>query len=399
MFRPCLAVCLALFDLRRVLLDSPELGALLCFTSRQPVTGRCQLCFVAGAGPAVIASGCLRSGFSPGLSRRPACYACRDLASPKLCPAARKGTHTQGAAATATVQSIPGVAAPLLPSPEVQVSTAASEAMLAACGTAGNRDLEPHIPALVSCIAKPAEVPDVIAKLSATTFVQVGATFAALSWWVLRTPLQRRGTGCCRHGCAGPGRLAFPAAATRRQAPAPCTNGPWLPSCCQPRRGVRTKECDTTDPGCRAPMCSLPLTVGDGGRLPGRDGTAHGARAARAVHRGQPSRLCHHRKHVQAGGCWPGSPAGRRPACRRPHGAAGCCSWRACQRATAAAKCRWPCPAMLSSQVQSPACRQCQRLLPAVQPPALTAWPPCPPGPAACRRCKTPPRRGPSCRS
>lgn len=121
----------------------------------------------------------------------------------------------------------------------VQVAAAATEAMLAACGTAGNRDLEPHIPALVgaesrnlpwtrfgtgwlqpsglpavladsprhpqhpsgtavrahhplwyqrstpawhptlffalkvSCIARPAEVPDVIAKLSATTFVQV----------------------------------------------------------------------------------------------------------------------------------------------------------------------------------------------------------------------------------
>lgn len=45
--------------------------------------------------------------------------------------------------------------------------------MLAACGTAGNRDLEPHIDALVSCIANPGEVPAVIGKLSATTFVQV----------------------------------------------------------------------------------------------------------------------------------------------------------------------------------------------------------------------------------
>ncbi|KAI7836488.1 hypothetical protein COHA_009640 [Chlorella ohadii] len=53
-----------------------------------------------------------------------------------------------------------------------EVAAAATEAMLAACATAGNRDLEPHIPALVSCIARPAEVPDVIAKLSATTFVQ-----------------------------------------------------------------------------------------------------------------------------------------------------------------------------------------------------------------------------------
>jgi hypothetical protein len=53
-----------------------------------------------------------------------------------------------------------------------EVAAAATEAMLAACATTGNRDLEPHIPALTSCIARPAEVPDVIAKLSATTFVQ-----------------------------------------------------------------------------------------------------------------------------------------------------------------------------------------------------------------------------------
>ncbi|KAL4853476.1 Elongation factor 3 [Chlorella vulgaris] len=53
-----------------------------------------------------------------------------------------------------------------------EVAAGATAAMLAACGTAGNRDLEPHVPALVSCIAKPDEVPQVIAKLSATTFVQ-----------------------------------------------------------------------------------------------------------------------------------------------------------------------------------------------------------------------------------
>lgn len=83
------------------------------------------------------------------------------LISGRLAPAAP--------AFPAAKPTCPAGAAPL------QVSAAAAEAMLAACGTAGNRDLEPHIPALVSCIAKPAEVPDVIAKLSATTFVQVGA--------------------------------------------------------------------------------------------------------------------------------------------------------------------------------------------------------------------------------
>lgn len=53
-----------------------------------------------------------------------------------------------------------------------EVAEAASNALLACCYTAGNRDLEPHIPAVVSCIARPAEVTDLVAKLSATTFVQ-----------------------------------------------------------------------------------------------------------------------------------------------------------------------------------------------------------------------------------
>lgn len=42
----------------------------------------------------------------------------------------------------------------------------------------GNRDIEPCVPAMLACIARPAEVGDTITKLSATTFVQVrGGTF------------------------------------------------------------------------------------------------------------------------------------------------------------------------------------------------------------------------------
>ena len=40
------------------------------------------------------------------------------------------------------------------------------------CAIVGNRDIEPFIPVLVSCIARPAEVPDCVHKLGATTFVQ-----------------------------------------------------------------------------------------------------------------------------------------------------------------------------------------------------------------------------------
>ena len=49
---------------------------------------------------------------------------------------------------------------------------AAKAAMERVVGVMGNRDLEPFIPALVSCIVRPTEVPDIVGKLSATTFVQ-----------------------------------------------------------------------------------------------------------------------------------------------------------------------------------------------------------------------------------
>jgi elongation factor 3 len=49
---------------------------------------------------------------------------------------------------------------------------AAKAAMLRACGVVGNRDLEPFIPALIACIVKVAETPELVHKMSATTFVQ-----------------------------------------------------------------------------------------------------------------------------------------------------------------------------------------------------------------------------------
>ena len=44
--------------------------------------------------------------------------------------------------------------------------------MLKACEVVGNRDLEPFIPGLVACIVKVAETPDIVHRMSATTFVQ-----------------------------------------------------------------------------------------------------------------------------------------------------------------------------------------------------------------------------------
>ncbi len=81
---------------------------------------------------------------------------------------------------------------------------AARAAMERVCGVMGNRDLEPFIPALVSCIVRPAEVPDIVGKLSATTFVQ---TIEAPALAVM-VPLLVRARALARAGrqqLAGPG--------------------------------------------------------------------------------------------------------------------------------------------------------------------------------------------------
>eukprot|EP00850_Spirogloea_muscicola_P004779 SM000021S06412 [mRNA] locus=s21:149230:154152:+ [translate_table: standard] len=53
-----------------------------------------------------------------------------------------------------------------------QVTTAAVVAMKAVTSVVGNKDIDPFVPAVISCIARPAEVPECVHKLSATTFVQ-----------------------------------------------------------------------------------------------------------------------------------------------------------------------------------------------------------------------------------
>ncbi|KAK9830243.1 hypothetical protein WJX72_010523 [[Myrmecia] bisecta] len=53
-----------------------------------------------------------------------------------------------------------------------QVKEAAIKAMTQSCSSLGNRDIEPFVPSLIACIARPAETPDCVHKLSATTFVQ-----------------------------------------------------------------------------------------------------------------------------------------------------------------------------------------------------------------------------------
>ena len=45
--------------------------------------------------------------------------------------------------------------------------------MTACCSVVGNRDVEPFVPTLISCMGNPAEVAEGIHKLGAITFVQV----------------------------------------------------------------------------------------------------------------------------------------------------------------------------------------------------------------------------------
>ena len=75
----------------------------------------------------------------------------------------------------------------------LEVAEAANAALLACCYTAGNRDLEKHVPAIVSCIARPSEVTDVVTKLSATTFVQAmeDGALAVLAPLMLRALRER----------------------------------------------------------------------------------------------------------------------------------------------------------------------------------------------------------------
>lgn len=81
-----------------------------------------------------------------------------------------------------------------------QVKEAATDALIKCCAAMGNKDVEPFIPTLVRCIAYPAEVPDCVHKLSATTFVQTvdSRTLAILVPLLLRgltdrtTPIRRK---------------------------------------------------------------------------------------------------------------------------------------------------------------------------------------------------------------
>lgn len=87
------------------------------------------------------------------------------------------------------------------------ISSQAEKTLFDVCQTMGNKDIEPLLPVLVSCLARPSELNECIYKLSATTFVQAvePPTLAVL------VPLLERG-------------LRSSTSVTRRQSAIICDN-------------------------------------------------------------------------------------------------------------------------------------------------------------------------------
>ncbi|KAJ3115960.1 translational elongation factor EF-1 alpha [Phlyctochytrium bullatum] len=83
-----------------------------------------------------------------------------------------------------------------------EVGEAATQCLTEATATVGNIDIIPFLPALVSCIARPQEVPETVHKLSSTTFVQqVEAPTLAIMVPVLNRGLSERAPAVLRQ-CA-----------------------------------------------------------------------------------------------------------------------------------------------------------------------------------------------------
>jgi len=105
----------------------------------------------------------------------------------------------QPAAVAALVPVIIPAASYAVSDAKPDVKAAAMAALDAVAKTIGNADLDAFIPALVSCIARPDEVPECVHKLGATTFVQaVEAPTLALMVPLLLRGLRERQTAVRR---------------------------------------------------------------------------------------------------------------------------------------------------------------------------------------------------------
>uniref|UniRef100_A0A383W2Z9 Elongation factor 3 n=1 Tax=Tetradesmus obliquus TaxID=3088 RepID=A0A383W2Z9_TETOB len=81
-------------------------------------------------------------------------------------------TRTAPSQVSACLPAIVPLISERMVDPREQVKAAAAKAGTATFKLVGNRDIEHILDDLLHCVARPAEVPDVVTKLSATTFVQ-----------------------------------------------------------------------------------------------------------------------------------------------------------------------------------------------------------------------------------
>ena len=83
-----------------------------------------------------------------------------------------------------------------------ELKKAATDALIKCSSSMGNRDIEPFVPTLVTCIARPEQVPECTNALGATTFVQsVDARTLALLVPLLERGLVERNTPVRRKTC------------------------------------------------------------------------------------------------------------------------------------------------------------------------------------------------------
>ena len=83
-----------------------------------------------------------------------------------------------------------------------ELKKASTDALVKCSASIGNKDIEPFVPTLVTCIARPEEVADCVHKLASTTFVQaVDARTLALLVPLLERGLVERSTPIRRKTC------------------------------------------------------------------------------------------------------------------------------------------------------------------------------------------------------
>lgn len=155
-----------------------------------------------------------------------------------------------------------------------QVKTAAQAATNDCFMVNGNRDIEQFIPALVGCIARPAETTDCIHKLAATTFVQqVEAPPLSIIVPLLVRGLRERTTAIKRKSCVIIDNMA-------KLVDNPADAAPFLPRLIPELEKVKE---EVADPECRKVAAGAYATLmrvgGEGKALPDTTCTAEAAKA------------------------------------------------------------------------------------------------------------------------